>query len=929
MIPAHHHNEYWLRATAHLLAILTALLGAAVLCAWALESEVVKRLTADSVAMKPNTAVGFILGGLAMWWVASPNPARAVRAVAASIALIVLAFATLTQDLFAFSIGVDEILFHDNFPFDPGHPGRMSPWTAAAFLIAGFSLLCLSRPDGILPILGQAFSLLGLTLASIFALGYVAGIPELYEVPPYTPPALPAAIGLLLLNTGVFCARPDLGITAFFSRSSSGSVVARRLIPLAVILPAALGAILVSVEHAMLINTAFALAMASMGSGLFLVGVIWWTATAVDKIQHEALRERSFLETTLAGIGDAVIVTDPQGKIIFMNGIAETLTGWTTAAARGQSLEEVFVILDEQQRTAAENPVAKALRGNRAATRSNHMVLVARDGREYPVDNSAAPILDRENNLQGGILVFRDITDRRQQEQALAFSETIYRATFENAPIGIAHLDLNGKWLRLNTAVCEITGYPAEELRELSFADITHPEYRQAAQEQARLLAEGKRESYSMEKRYIRKDGSLVWVNRTVSTLRDSDNQPLLYISIIEDITLRKQAEAQQDKRLAELNAEARMRDRFLATLGHELRNPLAALTSANNLIARGVGDLESAHRMQATHTQQLTKLVNDLLDVARVTSGKVVLNKEQVDLTEIVHSTVEAIQGYFAEKEQHLALQLPAALTVEADAARMEQILTNLLVNASKYSDAGTEVTLRLLHDEEEAVIEVRDQGIGLTSEQSEVIFDPFVQATPGVGGLGIGLALVRDLVELHGGSIKARSQGPNSGSTFVVRFPIGQTGNAHSPRQIEHKPQRLPRPLRILIVDDARDAADALGCLLESTGGEVACTYDGMSALEKAGEWHPDVALVDIGLPDIPGTEVSRRLRSEGFDDALILAVTGFGEPGSQQKILDAGFDDRLVKPVDFNVVFERVLHHCERHPQQLHRETSRGSD
>jgi PAS domain S-box-containing protein len=901
------------RTTARVLALSTCALGCLVLIGWAADIETIKRIVPGGTSMKANTAATFVLAGLSLWLRASVRESDAKFGTGFAVALLILAALTLSEDVFSFNLGIDQLLFIDDAPYDGGSAGRMSPASAVGFLLAGVALVLLAKPDGVLPDLGQALSLLGVTLALISVLGYIAGIPELYQIPPYSPLSLQTAIGFLLLHLGVFCACPAKGITAGLASASSGAFVARRLIPLAVVLPSTAGAILVSAAGAALISTAAALAISSILSGFLLILVIWWTADKVDQNERAADRQRRFFETTLAGIADGVLVADPQGRVTYMNAIAEGLTGWSSDEARGKSLQHVFEIIDETTRATVENPVNRVLKSHSVGGITNHTVLIAKDGTEWPIDDSAAPIFKEDGKLLGAVLVFRDITERRRQERALSVSEKLYRTTFESAPIGIAHTGLDGKWLQLNPAVCTITGYSNEELRQMSFADITHPDHLAAAREQARRLASGERESYSMEKRYIRKDGSIVWVRRSVSTLFDIHNAPLLFISVIEDISDRKRVEAQQQARVSELKKEARNKDLFLATLGHELRNPLAALASANELIARGLGDPELAHRMLATHTEQLIKLVNDLLDVARVSSGKIALNKEQVDLADVVTTAVEIVQSMLSAKMQTLAINMPKKLYVEADAGRIEQVITNLLVNASKYSDEGTPISLDLYQEDGQAVIRVEDKGIGLSAEQLEVIFEPFMQVSPGVGGLGIGLALAHNLLELHEGSIRAHSEGLGLGSRFEVRFPVGNV-DVQPASDAEELAQHLPHSVRILIVDDAQGSAEALGLLLESVGGQVTCAFDGKTALEKAATWQPDVALIDIGLPDISGFDVVKQLRANGFADALLLAITGFGDPGSHEKISEAGFDERLVKPVNFELLVQRIQRYCE---------------
>jgi CheY-like chemotaxis protein/anti-sigma regulatory factor (Ser/Thr protein kinase) len=298
---------------------------------------------------------------------------------------------------------------------------------------------------------------------------------------------------------------------------------------------------------------------------------------------------------------------------------------------------------------------------------------------------------------------------------------------------------------------------------------------------------------------------------------------------------------------------------------------------------------------------EQLGSLVEDLLEVSRITRGKLALRKAPVDLVDVVRSAVRTVEGDVYDRKQELVLALPASLCVEADATRLEQIVSNLLSNASKYTPEQGRIEVSGRRENAEVVIAVRDTGEGLEPEQLESIFQPFVQKDPLAGGLGIGLTLVRGLVELHGGSVEAGSDGPGRGSVFTVRLPAGEVGSATVTRGTQSV-RRLPRRLRVLVVDDNRDFADSLSLLLERMGAEALATYTGADGLEKALSWHPEALLVDIALPDMKGYEVARQVRrSEGGEGPLLLAMTGFGNRESEEHASSAGFDARLLKPLD----------------------------
>jgi signal transduction histidine kinase/integral membrane sensor domain MASE1 len=362
----------------------------------------------------------------------------------------------------------------------------------------------------------------------------------------------------------------------------------------------------------------------------------------------------------------------------------------------------------------------------------------------------------------------------------------------------------------------------------------------------------------------------------------------------------------------AELLRSAEAKDQFLALLGHELRNPLAPLRNALEILRdRLQGDLQAAatHRMMERQLAHLVRLVDDLLDVARITRGMIELRRARVDLGALAAQAAEASRPLLDDRGCHLQLSLPAQpLPVDADAMRLEQVIANLLSNAGKYSEPGQRIWLAVAREGEEGVLTVADEGIGIPDEMRERVFDLFVQAGRVSGrvpeGLGMGLTLVRSLVEQHGGRVSVASSGHGSGSTFTVRLPLAPAAESAAARPAAAPaPPRAPGGRRVLVVDDNVDGAESLGLLLSLDGHEVRLAHDGPSALDTARQYQPDVVLLDIGLPDaMDGYEVARRLRSElGLRSALLLALTGFGQEEDRRRSREAGFDDHLVKPVE----------------------------
>lgn len=368
----------------------------------------------------------------------------------------------------------------------------------------------------------------------------------------------------------------------------------------------------------------------------------------------------------------------------------------------------------------------------------------------------------------------------------------------------------------------------------------------------------------------------------------------------------------------ADAEAASQARDRFLAQLGHELRNPLAAVQSALKAASMSDALRDRALLIGRRQAEQLGRLVDDLLDVARITRGRVTLRKERVSLSDAALRSIEAARRLIEERGHALVLSItPDDLEVHADPARLEQIIGNLLTNAAKYTEPGGTIELSTGHERGEAVLLVRDSGIGIAPEMLPRVFELFMQTErardKADGGLGIGLAVVKQLVELHGGRIEAWSEGPGEGAEFTVRLPAAPPRReARSPPAAEGGARK--RGARVLLVEDSADAAESLQMLLTLEGHEVQLARDGLEALQAAEASVPDVMLVDVGLPGIDGYEVARRARrSPALARVALVALTGYGREEDRQEALAAGFDHHLVKPFDTGALADLLAEHA----------------
>jgi len=376
-------------------------------------------------------------------------------------------------------------------------------------------------------------------------------------------------------------------------------------------------------------------------------------------------------------------------------------------------------------------------------------------------------------------------------------------------------------------------------------------------------------------------------------------------LELLEIIASRTASVLENRRLYRELQERDRRKDEFLAMLSHELRNPLGAITTAAQVLQLGTAsekNVERAGGVIARQSFQLSRMLDDLLEVSRVTTGRVQLTREPFDLSEVAARAVESLKASGRLNNHELAIQADTVM-VEADIARTDQIITNLLVNAVKYTDQGGRITVQVSAEGPSAVLRVTDNGIGISADLLPRLFEVFVQGRQALdraqGGLGIGLAIVKKLVELQGGTIEAKSPGPGQGSTFTVRLP--RMPNAPASLSEKKAPRMLPASLRVLVVDDNADARDMLRTFLELAGHEVHDAVSGPEAVEKAARVLPDLALVDLGLPGFDGLEVAKRLRQDANTRAILLvAMTGYGQPDDRRRTKEVGFDVHIVKPV-----------------------------
>jgi PAS domain S-box-containing protein len=513
-------------------------------------------------------------------------------------------------------------------------------------------------------------------------------------------------------------------------------------------------------------------------------------------------------------------------------------------------------------------------------------------------------------------LVKRDITARVLAEDALRAARGRFRSVVDHVIHGIISFDEAGLIESVNPAAERLFGYPAAEIigqninrlmREphQSEQDIDPADYLLA--DHAKIIGTRR------ERVGLRKDGTTFPMELAVSTFPLGKRR--LFTGIVQDITERKGMEEELRQRVAELKDADRRKNEFLAMLAHELRNPLAPVHNAVQLLRKNCpadDETKWAHDVIERQVQHMRRMVDNLLDVSRITRGKINLQKEPIDVADVVMRAVEMVQPLIEARKHELTISLPPQpLRLEADLPRLAQVLANLLNNAAKYTEEGGHIWLTVEAQEGEVLLKVRDTGIGIPADYLPHVFDLFSQEDTSLersqGGLGIGLTLARILVKMHGGVIRVSSAGTGQGSEFVVRLP-GLADLASPPQSTPsvEAPPVIFRTRRILVVDDNVDGAATLSILLKQAGHEVQTAHNGMTALEIARQWPPQIVLLDIAMPQMSGLEVARRLRGDlGLTDVMLVAMTGFGQDEDRHRSQEAGFNAHMVKPLDLDAL------------------------
>ncbi len=603
--------------------------------------------------------------------------------------------------------------------------------------------------------------------------------------------------------------------------------------------------------------------------------------------------------SVLEQAADAIVVCDESGRVVRASASAADLCRTNPLRL---PFSEAFPLVPGSSAGSGtpSDLLARALRGE--VLRAVPAVLTRADATSADVLVSASRLHDSDGRPVGCVVTIVDVTERKQAETALRQSEEHLRLALEAAQQGTWNHDLTSGRIHWDDRTRELWGVGSDEpITYDTFMAGLHPDDRAATQAAIdAALTPGSSGALGLEYRVIqRTDGRARWV-AVRARVTYEHGRPVRLVGTVQDVTQRKEIEHA-------LREADRRKNQFLAVLSHELRNPLAPIRNSLFALDRVVPGGDQARRARAVierQTEQLTRLVDDLLDVTRITRGKIQLHRRRLELNELVRRTVEDHQSLFEKNEVSLEVA-PAEgpVYVDADWSRLAQVVGNLLQNAAKFTgrEGRTRVAVTTDGALRKAVIRVTDTGVGMTPRMLSRLFEPFSQADETLdrsqGGLGLGLALVKGLLDLHGGDISAHSAGPGQGAEFVVRLPLA---TAEAPRPEEARRAAPHRRRRILIIEDNPDAADSLHEALAFGEHEIAVAYDGPQGLEKARTFRPEVVLCDIGLPGMDGYDVARALRNEEtLRNTFLVALTGYALPEDLRRAQEAGFQRHLAKP------------------------------
>jgi len=630
-----------------------------------------------------------------------------------------------------------------------------------------------------------------------------------------------------------------------------------------------------------------------------LVGYAKVTRDLTERRRHEeSLRYNELrFRTLVEGVRDyAIFMLDPDGHVASWNAGAHQILGFEAQDVIGSHFSR-FLVHDGNEQARARRELVLAAQEGRFQEEGWR---ARKNGTRFWANVVITAIRDDRGNLLGYSKITRDLTERVRHENRLRESEERFRLLVESVvDYAIVTLDEEGMVTSWNSGAERINRYKSADIVGRHFSRLYPPEDIRANKPWQQLATARERGRVNEESWRLRSDGTQYWANNVIAALPESDTRRRAYYMVTQDLSQRRHAETLADT--------AQRMHEFIAMLAHELRNPLAPIRNAVALMARReVKDplVEAMRQTIDRQSQNLTRIVDELLDVNRVARGQFTIERQAIDLRDVLARAVETSRPLIDTHSHRLHISIAdQPIDCHGDPMRLTQVVVNILNNAAKYTPDGGDIWLSAVRQGSGVEVRVRDNGRGIERDMMDRVFDLFMQVDPNsgsaLGGLGVGLALVRRIVELHGGSVQAASDGLGKGSEFIVRLPLALRATEGQPADQEPPQEAAPRPWRVLVIDDNVDAANSLCLLLQAMGHTVRAVYDGPSGIAMAQEFMPEVVMLDIGMPVMSGYDVARALRASS-SRFVIVAVTGWGHEAAKRQSREAGFDHHLVKPV-----------------------------